>query len=101
MVIVWCLHWISTGLVWCRQGASRFLYMGGLVLAELQHLNQPHARRFVAFDEARGGQVVKELIDVAVVVWEHFGLDAPRPIFEPPFPISQAPEPLEEQPCAH
>jgi hypothetical protein len=71
------------------------------MLLEIDDLNAPLPVSGIPLDETFICKLLQKGVHVTVVIGEHFGLDARRPILEPSTPIGDAPQPSEEQPPGH
>jgi len=49
----------------------------------------------VPLDEPGFLQLREQQVDVGIVIGQHLGLDAFRPVFQPPLAVGQTPEPGE------
>jgi hypothetical protein len=71
------------------------------MLGEVDDLDEPAFAHWIPMDEAAAHQGGQRFVHIDLVGWKDFHLDLAGAIFETPFPVSQGPEPNEEQASGH
>jgi len=69
-----------------------------LVSQELGNLNEVITLGSVPYDQTLLGELPQEVVAIANIVGQNFGLDSLRSILKPPIPIGYRPQPGEQQP---